>query len=89
MKATTLVPFLVATASALADTVSFDVAKTGPLPDHSLGTQTGSGPAKFVVTFDGKEVIKATDESFEDAGKVGAWTKADSLTLFDDFLRRK
>jgi hypothetical protein len=37
------------------------------------------------VTFDGKKVIKATDESFEGAGKVGVWTKADSLTLFDDF----
>ena len=40
---------------------------------------------KFVVTFDDKEVIEATDESFKDAGKVGVWTKADSITLFDDF----
>jgi 3-keto-disaccharide hydrolase len=40
---------------------------------------------EFTVTFDGKKVIKATDESFKGTGKVGLWTKADSLTLFDDF----
>jgi predicted peroxiredoxin len=39
----------------------------------------------FTVTFDGKKVIEATDESFTEAGKVGVWTKADSVTLFDDF----
>jgi hypothetical protein len=40
---------------------------------------------KFSVTFDGKQVIEASDDSFADAGKVGVWTKADSVTLFDDF----
>ena len=40
---------------------------------------------KFTVTFDGKPVIEATDATFADAGKVGVWTKADSVTLFDDF----
>ena len=40
---------------------------------------------KFTVTFDKKKVIEATDDSFADAGKVGVWTKADSVTLFDDF----
>src|SRR5213594_1768840 len=40
---------------------------------------------RFTVTFDGKKVIEATDDSFADAGKVGVWTKADSVTLFDDF----
>jgi len=40
---------------------------------------------KFTVSFDGKKVIEANDESFKDAGKVGVWTKADSVTLFDDF----
>jgi hypothetical protein len=40
---------------------------------------------RFTVTFDGKKVIEATDDSFHDAGKVGVWTKADSVTLFDDF----
>ena len=40
---------------------------------------------QFAVTFDGKKVIEASDSSFADAGKVGLWTKADSVTLFDDF----
>jgi hypothetical protein len=40
---------------------------------------------EFTLAFDGKKVIKAIDESFKDSGKVGLWTKADSLTLFDDF----
>jgi len=40
---------------------------------------------KFSVTFDGKKVIEASDDSLHDAGKVGVWTKADSMTLFDDF----
>jgi hypothetical protein len=40
---------------------------------------------KFTVSFDGKKVIEANDESFKEAGKVGVWTKADSVTLFDNF----
>lgn len=40
---------------------------------------------RFTVTFDGKRVVEANDDSFKDAGKVGLWTKADSVTLFDDF----
>ena len=39
----------------------------------------------FVVTFDGKKAIEWDDDTFKDAGKVGVWTKADSVTLFDDF----
>lgn len=40
---------------------------------------------KFTVTFDRAKVIEATDESFANAGKVGVWTKADSVTEFDNF----
>jgi hypothetical protein len=40
----------------------------------------------FTVTFDGKKAIDWTDETFKEAGKVGLWTKADSVTLFDDFV---
>src|SRR5712691_4072794 len=39
----------------------------------------------FTVTFDGKRAIEWDDEKLKDAGKVGVWTKADSVTLFDDF----
>src|SRR6516225_3178997 len=41
--------------------------------------------SKFTVTFDGNKVIEATDTTFVNAGKVGLWTKADSVILFDDF----
>lgn len=39
----------------------------------------------FVVTFDGSKVLDAKDGTFKDAGKVGLWTKADSVIAFDDF----
>ena len=41
--------------------------------------------SRFTVMFDGGKVIEATDDSFSEAGRVGVWTKADSITLFDDF----
>jgi hypothetical protein len=40
---------------------------------------------RFTVVFNGKELFTAEDETLKDAGKVGVWTKADSVTLFDDF----
>ena len=39
----------------------------------------------FVVRFDGKQALEWDDQTFKDAGRVGVWTKADSVTLFDDF----
>jgi hypothetical protein len=39
----------------------------------------------FKVIFDGKHLFDVEDNTFTDAGKVGVWTKADSVTLFDDF----
>ena len=40
---------------------------------------------RFTVAFDGKKAIEWNDETFKDAGKVGVWTKADSVTEFDNF----
>src|SRR5882762_7982143 len=40
---------------------------------------------QFTVTFDGKKAIQWDDDTFKNAGKVGVWTKADSITGFDDF----
>ena len=37
------------------------------------------------VLLDGRKALDWDDETFKDAGKVGVWTKADSVTLFDDF----
>jgi hypothetical protein len=39
---------------------------------------------KITCYFDGKKEIEATDATFKDAGKIGLWTKADSVTSFDD-----
>ena len=39
----------------------------------------------FVVMLNGQKALEWDDEKFTDAGKVGVWTKADSVTLFDDF----
>ncbi len=38
----------------------------------------------FVVFFDNKKIFDAHDKTFPDAGKVGLWTKADSVIYFDD-----
>ncbi len=39
---------------------------------------------RFDVSFDGKKVLEATDSTFPGPGKVGVWTKADSVIEFDD-----
>src|SRR2546426_5551620 len=39
----------------------------------------------FTVAFNGKKLFEVEDDTFKDAGAVGVWTKADSVTLFDDF----
>ncbi len=40
---------------------------------------------KFTLIFNGKKLFDVEDTTFIEAGKVGLWTKADSVTLFDDF----
>lgn len=39
----------------------------------------------FTVSLNGKKLFEVEDETFAEAGGVGVWTKADSVTLFDDF----
>jgi hypothetical protein len=39
----------------------------------------------FTVSVNGQKALEWDDETFKDAGKVGVWTKADSVTEFDDF----
>ncbi len=38
----------------------------------------------FQIFFDNKKIIDAHEKTFPDAGKVGLWTKADSVIYFDD-----
>jgi len=39
---------------------------------------------KIACYYDGSKKIDATDDTFKVAGKIGLWTKADSVTHFDD-----
>lgn len=49
---------------------------------HELGVMAEGD--HFEVSFDGKKVITDSDGTFPQAGRVGVWTKADSVTEFDD-----
>lgn len=40
---------------------------------------------RIKVTFDGKAYIELEDDHISGPGAVGVWTKADSVTAFDDF----
>ncbi len=37
---------------------------------------------------DGKKLLEATDDTFQDAGMVGLWTKSDAVARFDDLRVR-
>lgn len=39
----------------------------------------------IAVYFDGQKLVETDDAAIKGSGKVGLWTKADSVTLFDDF----
>ena len=43
---------------------------------------------QFTIGFDGKTLFTVTDQTFVNAGKVALWTKADSVTRFDDLTIR-
>lgn len=39
----------------------------------------------FMVSVNGQEIFRVNDTTFQNAGKVGFWTKADAYTYFDNF----
>jgi hypothetical protein len=43
---------------------------------------------KFTIAFDGKPLFTTTDKTFVNGGRVALWTKADSVTYFDNFVIR-
>jgi hypothetical protein len=53
---------------------------------HTLGLRAEGD--RFAVTFDGKPLFTAEDRTFTEPGKVALWTKADSVTRFDDLTIR-
>jgi hypothetical protein len=50
---------------------------------HSLRVDFAG--TRFQVTFDGKSLFEVDDATFAEAGMVGVWTKADSVSPFRDF----
>jgi hypothetical protein len=39
---------------------------------------------RFIASFNGKPMFEVEDSTFTEPGMVGLWTKADSVTLFDE-----
>ena len=88
--------YYIARANALEDNVTiYHTIKGKRVSFKNVKTKVASGQwhtlrvdfagNKFTVTFNGQKVIEASDDNLNDAGKVGLWTTADSVTLFDDF----
>jgi hypothetical protein len=42
--------------------------------------------SRFRLLYNGQQLFEVEDSTFSDAGKVGLWTKADSVTLFDEVI---
>jgi hypothetical protein len=55
-----------------------------PCNSWSILKVTFRGPV-FSVYFNHRRIFQAEDASYQGPGKVGLWTKADSVTYFDDF----
>ncbi len=88
--------YYVARANALEDNVSLYYTEKGsrktikyvdaPVPSnvwHLLRVEFSG--ARIKVMLDGKSYIETDDNHIAAPGSVGVWTKADSVTLFDDF----
>ena len=92
--------YYVARANALEDNVSLYYTQHGrrltikyvdaPVAKNQWHTLRVEFAGKGIrVTLDGKTYIEADDEHIVGPGRVGVWTKADSVTLFDDFAYGK
>jgi len=58
-------------------------AKVAPSEWHTLRADFHG--MHVAVTFDGAKVMDWNDDTFQNAGAVGLWTKSDSVIVFDDF----
>lgn len=88
--------YYVARANALEDNVSLYYTQNGcrntlkyvdaPVPRDTWHTlRVAFSSKRMRVIFNGKTYIELEDDHIAGAGAVGVWTKADSVTLFDDF----
>lgn len=56
------------------------------VPDSTWSTlRVRARGNRFTVYLRDREIFEVEDDTFTAAGKVGLWTKADSVTWFDDF----
>lgn len=88
--------YYVARANALENNVSLYYTQNGsrrtlkyvdaPVPRNAWHTlRVEFSGKKIRVLLNGKAYIEMEDDHISGAGAVGVWTKADSVTLFDDF----
>ncbi len=57
-----------------------------PVPKQTWNTLSVTFDAtRFTVSFNGQQLFEVDDATFTNPGKLGLWTKADSITHFDDF----
>ena len=88
--------YYIARANALENNVSLYYTANGrrntlkyvdaPVPGKAWHTLRVEFSGKRIrVIYDGKATIEMDDAHIAGAGAVGVWTKADSVTLFDDF----
>lgn len=86
--------YYVVRANALEDNVRFYRVVNGRREElKGANTKVGTGQwhtlqlraegERFTVSFDGKKLLDAEDNTFAKPGKVALWTKADSVTHFD------
>ena len=64
-------------------TIKYVDAPVAPNQWHTLRVEFAGNRATVIL--DGKQYIEVQDEHIQGAGAVGVWTKADSVTAFDDF----
>jgi hypothetical protein len=55
------------------------------VPDHEWNTlRVVAKGTLFEIYFNGRKLFEVENDTFQGAGKVGLWTKADAVTQFDD-----
>ena len=64
--------------------VQFAGANTQVTPNQWHELKVVCVGSQIICSYDGRQLIQASDETFKDAGKIGVWTKADSVTYFDN-----
>ena len=62
---------------------TYGVDQDVPADQWNTLTVRFKGPL-FTVWLDGTQLFQVEDQTFAQAGRVGLWTKADSVTAFDD-----